>query len=229
MKLSIIIPCDSNIKNEIDLEPLFTSIENQVSISFEQVEIILIYSNLHTKFNFHKYPNINNIIKLYYGENLSIGELKKIGYSHAKGEYIMFLPYNYIFYYCMAISELIYNLPDSYTKEYYNLNTIKGYNIKDSNFDLIQTTFTTVGKVYNKNFLDNYIYYIANTNFYEDVGLCHKILNTGAQFDNIGNNIVLIELFPILPVLINDAYGEIFNTANVFYDIELNNRSLAIY
>lgn len=140
----------------------------------------------------------------------------------------MFLPYNYIFYYCMAISELIYNLPDSYTKEYYNLNTIKGYNIKDSNFDLIQTTFTTVGKVYNKNFLDNYIYYIANTNFYEDVGLCHKILNTGAQFDNIGNNIFLIELFPILPVLINDAYGEIFNTANVFYDIELNNRSLAI-
>lgn len=91
-KLSIIIPYHN--EDEILLKPLFSSLNDQVLIDFNDIEII-VSNNCETPKNltlfFEKYPNITSIINyVECPEKTGMGPNRQFGLEQATGEYVMF-------------------------------------------------------------------------------------------------------------------------------------------
>lgn len=91
-KLSIIIPYHN--EDEILLKPLFSSLNDQILIDFNDIEIIM-SNNCETPKNltlfFEKYPNITSTIKyVECPDKSSMGPNRQYGLEQATGKYVMF-------------------------------------------------------------------------------------------------------------------------------------------
>lgn len=91
-KLSIIIPYHN--EDEILLKPLFSSLNDQILIDFNDIEII-VSNNCETPKNltlfFEKYPNITSIINYVECPDKSgMGPNRQYGLEQATGKYVMF-------------------------------------------------------------------------------------------------------------------------------------------
>lgn len=90
MLLSVIIPHHEEDKNVI--KPLFDSLNNQIGISFKDLEILLCNdSKSHVVEDFSEYANLNgHITNLFSPYECNPGMSRQIGIDNAKGDYILF-------------------------------------------------------------------------------------------------------------------------------------------
>ena len=220
MKLSIIIPCNMQIYDQQQLEQLFISLNNQIAVNWENVEIILVYTNSNLIFNLQNYPILQNIMQIFYQENKSTGALKQFGLDKSLGTYVLFIDNHFIFYNCTVLTDLLTIL---ITTNYNCIkpNSIQSYGMTNVDFLIANTDNHVKGKIYKKEFLQQNHLFFSDCDYGEDIYLCLTInhLYTNQLF--IIQDIYFIELEPNQPATINEISNEFIITANTLYNIEL--------
>lgn len=87
--ISIIIPHHTESIEKVD--GLFSSIESQLNINYDDLEVIVINDDKDHILNFDRYPKLGKNLKQLFNEKAGYpGISRQIGIDNSKGEYIMF-------------------------------------------------------------------------------------------------------------------------------------------
>lgn len=190
MKLSIIIP-QYNESEEI-IFSLLSSINNQLGIDFNQLEVLVINdcSKVILSKNFLKqFTNINpRYIKL--KKNVGLGMCRKAGMSHAIGDYIMFCDADDMFYHAgvlgLFFNEIETKHPDICTSSWLEEQKANGQ------YRYIQHKIEATwvhGKIFKRQYLiDNDINFHPKFRVHEDtyfVGLAFDLTDDKNYLDTV--------------------------------------------
>lgn len=183
MKLSIIIPCEKTITKQEQLNSLLIGLDNQVKFNQNEIEILIIHSNLNLKFNLSLYNNIYPAIKTYY-VNKPLGGLKQFGLDVAQGGYIFYMSPNLIPYCVTNLIDILQLLDKSKTTDMFLFNVIDcNHPIENGDFAINNSLSNVEGKIYRKLFLqNNNIHFLEYLNVGEDIYFTQKVNNSNPQY-----------------------------------------------
>lgn len=183
MKLSIIIPCDKTIYSQDQLNSLLVGLDNQVKFNQNEIEILIIYSNLNIKFDLSIYKNINPVIQTYY-INKPIGGLKQFGLDVAQGDYIFYMSPDLILYCVTNLIDVLQILEKSHTKDLFLFNVVNcNRPLENGDFAINNSLNNIEGKIYKKSFLQsNNIHFLEYLNIGEDTYFAQKVNNSNPQY-----------------------------------------------
>lgn len=174
MKLSIITPHHSETKEQI--HPLLNSIDSQVGIDFNDIEIVLC-CDLETSplddCDFSEYRNISDkIIKLKSPYRQNPGMSRQVAIDNCTGDYVFFCDADDCLYHVAVLRELLENIQKS-NADVYRFNFIEEVGSFDS--DILQYQMKNCnwiwvfGKAYRKAWLaENNIRFNENIRWHED-------------------------------------------------------------
>ena len=183
MKLSIIIPCEKTITEQEQLNSLLIGLDNQIKFNQNEIEILIIYSNLNLKFNLSLYNNIYTTVKTYY-VNKPLGGLKQFGLDVAQGDYIFYMSPNLILYCVTNLIDIIQLLDKSKPTDLFLFNVIDcNRPIENGDFAINNSLNNVEGKIYRKLFLqNNNIHFLEYLNVGEDIYFTQKVNNSNPQY-----------------------------------------------
>lgn len=197
MTLDIIITCDIKIISDSQLDFVLTSLNNQIAVDWNKINIFIYYSNQLLSFNLYKYTNIQTKIKLQLKENAKSGDLKQLGIDQSNSDYILFLSPNFVLYSYDTLINLI-NLINIYNdKDCLLFDIMDGSDLSNAKgFKTCNTIWNIYGKIYNTNFIKNNLSFITELTSQEDIYFCKKFTESQAQFQIIKDiRFILLENF----------------------------------
>ena len=174
MKLSIIIP--HHLETEEQIHPLLNSIDSQVGIDFNDIEVILCCDSETSPLDecdFSEYKNISDkILKLKSPYKQNPGMSRQLGVNNAKGDYIFFCDADDCLYHVVVLRELLENIKNT-KADVYRFNFIEEigsffddrleYQMKSANWIWV------FAKAYRRQWLkDNNICFNENIRWHED-------------------------------------------------------------
>lgn len=158
-QLSIVIPYHN--EDEQLLQPLFSSLNSQIGIDFNDIEIIM-SNNCETPKDlssfFNKYPNIAPIINYVECPNKgSMGPNRQFALEQATGNYVMFSDCDDVLYSALSLYEVMIRLtPEIDMYDFIAVKELDPRNAKSSDpiFEINGPNPVLLhGKVYNRNYL----------------------------------------------------------------------------
>ena len=197
MKLSIIIP-SIEFKNNISiLTSLFTSLENQVAVNWNEIEILCIHNNnKFTSLDKDNFPIMSKQIK-FYCVNKTLGGMKQFGLDVSMGEYVLFLQDNTILYCMTTLVDLLQLLTHSSAIDCIFCNVVNAYELTNNNELVINNSLDNIdGKIYKKDFLNQYnVHFLENLNYNEDLYFTQSFINLNPQY-KIENIAIIMQIRP---------------------------------
>lgn len=191
--VSIIIPYHN--ENEQQLSIALSSINNQIGIDFNSIEVILIGDGGYKLTNLHVFDIFANIrIKYYYfNQSHGAGVARQKGMDIATGEYFMFIDADDELHFAGALLEFFNVIKSSGSHEVIIAKYIEQYKIKDGSFRYITHQQNDWKAAYAKWFNSAYIKKIGlrwnkNLRIFEDtyfVGLACELANDIYYHDSV--------------------------------------------
>lgn len=127
--LSIIIPHHTEPIEKV--EGLFGSIETQLNINYDDLEVIVINDNKDHILNFDKYPKISKNLKQLFNKQMGYpGISRQIGIDNSQGEYIMFCDADDQLFSSLALYEVFYSIKSGL--DLYNYKFMHEILVKDT-------------------------------------------------------------------------------------------------
>lgn len=183
--LSIIVP---HHDETIDLmDPLFRSIDMQVGINFDDLEIILcrdVEKSPIDDYDFKDYKHIaNRIIRLKSDRTGLPGVSRQVGLDHAKGEYVIFCDADDCLFHVGVLREILENIKNTHADvyRYKFIEEIGSFTSDDKVYQMKDYNWVWVfSKVYRKDFLTEHnLRFHDNLRWHED-----NYLNTLCAYCN---------------------------------------------
>lgn len=202
MKLSIIIPCNYNTLQNQTLNSMFNSINNQVHVNWEDIEIILVHPYPQYKFDMNEYAQLKQSFKSYYIKKSTYGSIKQFGLDIAQGDYILFLMPNTILYSMTTIIDTLQKITDKFGEDcfFFNVGNCLQLN-NNNNIELNNSLFNLEGKIFRKDFLiNNNICFLEHLTSSEDIYFTQKFQNCNPQY-SIETSMLVLEIFPLTPAV----------------------------
>lgn len=166
--ISIIIP---HHKETIeDMKPLLSSIDNQLGINFNNIEILICNDTDYVILDFSLYTNIKSRIhNVYSSVKNNIGMNRQAGLDNAKGDYVLFCDADDALYSALSL-HTVFKLIQS-GKDYYNFQFVR--EVVDGTFDIEPyNTIWIFGKLIKLNFLRKHnIHWTPEIGMHEDTYL----------------------------------------------------------
>jgi hypothetical protein len=198
MTLSIIIPCNQDTLQNQNLDRMFTSLNNQVHVDWDEVEVILVHPYAKYKFDMKAYPELRPYFRAYYSKNTTYGAIKQFGLEIAQGDYILFLMPNNILYSMTALIDVLGKCAESSIQDcvFYSVGDCLNVDPEVNEVVSNNSLNTLEGKLFKKEYLiDNNINFIENISSGEDLYFLQKLLNTHPQY-SIDNSALVLQVFP---------------------------------
>ena len=190
MKLSIIITQYN--ETERLLFPLLSSIDNQLGVNFNEIEILILNdcsSTILSDSFLNSFVNINPIY-IQLKENIGVGLSRNEGMVYAKGEYIMFCDADDMFYMAGSLG-LFFNEIDTKHPDICTSSWLEEQKI-DEKYVYVQHKIESTwihGKIYRKQYLiDNEIRFHSKFRVHEDTyfnGLAFDLTNNKNYIDMV--------------------------------------------
>lgn len=199
MKLSIIIPCNQDTLQNQDLTAMFNSLNNQVHVDWEEVEVILVHPYAQYKFDMKEYPELKPYFKAYYTKKTTYAGIKQFGLEIAQGDYVLFLMPNNILYCMTSLIDTMQKLTENPIQDFFlfNVGDCLSLNEETKTINLNNSITNLEGKIFKREYLlNNNIAFIEEVSSGEDIYFTQKLLNLNPQHF-IDPTILVLQIYPI--------------------------------
>lgn len=203
MKLSIIIPCNHETLQNQTLNSMFNSLNNQVHVDWEEVEVILVHPYSQYKFDMKEYPELARSFRAYYTKKTTYSSIKQFGLDIAQGDYILFLMPNNILSTMTTIIDIMQKTMENSKEDcfFFNVGNCLQINTNTNNISLNNSLLNLEGKIFRKDFLiNNNICFLEHLTSSEDIYFTQKFQNCNPQY-SIETSMLVLEIYPLTSII----------------------------
>lgn len=182
---------------------MFNSLNNQVHVDWEEVEVILVHPYFQYKFDMKEYPELAQSFRAYYTKKSTYSSIKQFGLDIAQGDYILFLMPNNILSTMTTIIDTMQKIMENPNEDcfFFNVGNCLQINTNTNNIGLNNSLLNLEGKIFRKDFLiNNNICFLEHLTSSEDIYFTQKFQNCNPQY-SIETSMLVLEIYPLTSIV----------------------------